>query len=293
MKVAIYGRAFTEAFHHGFNELSRELSRSNAELYVFEPFYHFIERELKLKLKVSRLFNNEKDLEGDIDFMFSIGGDGTFLETISYARNKNIPLVGINSGKMGFLADISKEQISGALEAIFNGKYYFEKRTLLKLDTVNNLFGNDNYALNECTLQKFESHSMITIHVWINEEFINSYWADGLIISTPTGSTAYSLSVGGPIVAPDSSNFIITPLAPHNLTVRPLVIPDHNILTLKVEGRSSSFMASLDFRSKPFNSSLEMKISRADFTIRILKLENHSFYSTLRNKLMWGIDKRN
>jgi NAD+ kinase len=134
---------------------------------------------------------------------------------------------------------------------------------------------------------------MITIHVWINEEFINSYWADGLIISTPTGSTAYSLSVGGPIVAPDSSNFIITPLAPHNLTVRPLVIPDHNILTLKVEGRSSSFMASLDFRSKPFNSSLEMKISRADFTIRILKLENHSFYSTLRNKLMWGIDKRN
>ena len=293
MKVAIYGRAFTEAFHHGFNELSRELSRSNAELYVFEPFYHFIERELKLKLKVSRLFNNEKDLEGDIDFMFSIGGDGTFLETISYARNKNIPLVGINSGKMCFLADISKEQISGALEAIFNGKYYFEKRTLLKLDTVNNLFGNDNYALNECTLQKFESHSMITIHVWINEEFINSYWADGLIISTPTGSTAYSLSVGGPIVAPDSSNFIITPLAPHNLTVRPLVIPDHNILTLKVEGRSSSLMASLDFSSKPFNSSLEMKISRADFTIRILKLENHSFYSTLRNKLMWGIDKRN
>jgi len=293
MKVALYGREFSEAFYNSFFELVKELSGESIDIIVFAPFYQFIGNELKINLKASELFYKEEELSSDVDFLFSIGGDGTFLEAVTYVKDKNIPIVGINSGRMGFLADISQGQVSEAIKAILNGKYYFERRTLLKLDTSNNLFGENNFALNELTVQKLETSSMIIVHAWINDEYLNSYWADGLIIATPTGSTAYSLSSGGPIVVPDSSNFIITPIAPHNLTVRPLVVPDNNILTLKVEGRSLMFKASLDFRLKLFDSSLELKISRADFTIKILKLENHSFYSTLRNKLMWGIDKRN
>ncbi|MCX6259028.1 MAG: NAD kinase [Bacteroidia bacterium] len=293
MKIALYGRTFGESFHSSFLKLISELSRTRTELYIFGPFYDFLVKELKLDLKVSALFHHENDLPVGIDYMFSIGGDGTFLESVSLVRNTNVPLVGFNSGRMGFLAEISSGQIAEAIAAIQQGKFSLEPRTLLKLETQENLFGTNNFALNEFTVQKRETSSMITIHTWINNEYLNSYWADGLIIATPTGSTAYSLSTGGPIVVPGASTFIITPIAPHNMNVRPIVVPDDVVLSLKVEGRSSNFMVSLDYRSSSFDPGMELRVSRADFTIKILKLENHSFYSTLRNKLMWGLDKRN
>jgi NAD+ kinase len=193
---------------------------------------------------------------------------------------------------LGFLASISKTQIENALKQIIKGNYSIEKRSLLKIETSSNVFNDFPYSLNEITVQKIDS-AMITVHVYIDNEFLNTYWADGLIVSTPTGSTAYSLSVGGPIIIPNSGNFVIAPISPHNLTVRPIVLPDTSKLKLKLEGRSSKYIASLDHRSVIINNSEEIIISKADFNIHLIKLKDTSFYKTLRNKLMWGADRRN
>jgi NAD+ kinase len=225
--------------------------------------------------------------------MFSIGGDGTFLETSSLVRNKNIPIVGINTGRLGFLSDIPSDKISEAIDNFFDKNFTIEKRTLLKLDTDNKLFSDFNFALNDVCIHKKDATSLITIHVYINNEYLNSYWADGLIVSTPTGSTAYSMSLGGPIVVPNSENFIITPIASHNLTVRPIVINNNNELRIKVEGRSENFLVSLDSKSMLVDSTVELTIKKAPFSVNVLKFKNNSFFTTLRNKLMWGIDKRN
>ncbi|WP_372644489.1 NAD kinase, partial [Ancylomarina sp.] len=217
-----------------------------------------------------------------------------FLDAVTVVQDSGIPIVGVNSGRLGFMADIAREEIPAAISDIFEGNYSIEERTLLKVQTKDNgLFKDFNYALNEFTVHKKDSASMITIHTYIDGEYLNSYWADGLIIATPTGSTAYSLSVGGPILIPNTQNFVISPISPHNLTVRPIVLPNHQEITLKVEGRSDSYLASLDSRSVSFEALNELKISKADFKIKVLKLKTHSFYSTLRNKLMWGVDKRN
>ena len=201
--------------------------------------------------------------------------------------------MGINLGRLGFLSDISREDTDQAIDLILNEKYEIEKRSVLQVRGHNGLFGDFNYALNEITVTKLDTSSMISIHTSLNDDYLNTYWADGLIVSTPTGSTAYSLSVGGPILTPDSQNFIISPIAPHNLTVRPIVVPDHNKLTLKVEGRGAQFLASLDSRSKAISFPGKLDIHKADFHVKTLKLEGHSFFSTLRNKLMWGADRRN
>ena len=222
--------------------------------------------------------------------MLSIGGDGTFLEAVSFVRNKNIPMLGINSGRLGFLANISSADIEFILDKIFDNEYFIENRALIKLETKDKLFKDFNYGLNDFTIHKNQSSSMITIHAYLNDDYLNSYWADGLIISTPTGSTAYSLSAGGPIVVPNSNNFIITPIAPHSLTVRPMIISDNNILTLKIESRSQNYLASLDYKSEFFNTDVEIKISKADFCIKLVKFKDQSFFETLRNKLMWGLD---
>ena len=250
-------------------------------------------KERNISISSGNVFSSYEDLKDQADFLISIGGDGTYLNTIALVRDSGIPIVGINTGTLGFLSNIPKDEIEFAIDEIIKGNYTLDKRTLLKLETDENLFGDLNYALNELTIHKQDSSSMITTQVYLNEVFLNSYWSDGLIIATPTGSTAYSLSCGGPIITPGSGNFIITPVAPHNLNVRPVVIPDDNTITVKVEGRNERFLISLDSRSETIDQSVKLKIRKQDFHVNLLRLNNQNFPSTLRNKLMWGLDKRN
>ncbi len=294
MKVALFGKQFSEDFLDSFKLILDEFNSREVELCIYRPFYDHIVANLDFTPDVSDFFSEHADLDKSVDYFFSIGGDGTFLDAVTLVQDSGIPLVGVNSGRLGFMADIAQDEIPAAISDIFEGNFSIEERTLLKVQTQDNgLFKDFNYGLNEFTVHKKDSASMITIHTYIDGEYLNSYWADGLIISTPTGSTAYSLSVGGPILIPNTQNFVISPISPHNLTVRPIVVPNHQEITLKVEGRSDSYLASLDSRSVGFGTLNELKISKADFKIKVLKLKTHSFYSTLRNKLMWGADKRN
>ncbi len=224
--------------------------------------------------------------------MISIGGDGTFLESVSLIEESYIPVIGINFGRLGFLAQISSEEIPQAIDQIFKGDFTVDQRTVLQIDTDHNPFGKFPFALNDMTIQK-KGTTMITINAYIDGEFLCTYWADGLIISTPTGSTAYSLSVGGPIVSPNSRNFVISAIAPHHLTVRPLVIPDDSELLLEVTSREEEILISVDSRSLPIKSNISLKVTKAPFNIGVVRLKNTSFYKTLRNKFMWGIDNRN
>jgi len=294
MKVALFGKQFSKDFLDSFKLIIDEFNSLKIELCIYRPFYDFVANDLGFTPNVSEFFTEHSDLDKETDYFFSIGGDGTFLNAVTLVQDSGIPIVGVNSGRLGFMADIAQDEIPAAIANILEGNFSIEERTLLKVQTSDNgLFKDFNYALNEFTVHKKDSASLITIHAYIDGEYLNSYWADGLIIATPTGSTAYSLSVGGPILIPNTQNFVISPISPHNLTVRPIVIPNHQEITLKVEGRSDSYLASLDSRSVSFEASNELKISKADFKIKVLKLNTHSFYSTLRNKLMWGVDKRN
>jgi len=294
MKVAIFGRLFNESFTDSMKLMFDILNNRKVDILIYKPFYDFLKLDVNYSPKVSGFFTNYDDLDKNTDFVFTIGGDGTFLEAVTIVRDSNIPIVGINCGRLGFLADISQDEIPKALDDIFSNSYTIEKRSLLKVESSDKkLFGDFNYALNEFTVHKKDSASMITVHTYLDEEYLNSYWADGLIISSPTGSTAYSLSVGGPILIPETQNFVISPISPHNLTVRPIVVSNNQVISLKVEGRSDSYLASLDSRSVFFKSEDTLKIQRSDFTIKVVKLEGHSFFGTLRNKLMWGVDRRN
>ena len=293
MKVAIYGKNFDDTFNTSIISLFEILESKKVEIIIFKDFYNFIKSKIEIDLPKVSFFSNTKDIKRNFDILLSIGGDGTFLESTIFIKDSKIPIAGINSGRLGFLANISKKEMKSAMRKILKKSYSFEERELIQLETENNLFGDYNFALNELTVQKKDSSSMITVHVYSKGQFLNTYWVDGLIIATPTGSTAYSLSAGGPIVVPSSQNFIITPLAPHNLTVRPLVVPNNQELTLKVEGRDKNFLISLDHRYEIFTSSIELKIKKAKFKIRMLKHDERTFFSTLREKLMWGIDKRN
>ena len=293
MKVAIYGK---------------KINKQNAPYFV-----HFLsilknygwdavlEKELKEQLvkKVGisdhyEVFSTRADLKTGIDLAFSIGGDGTFIKTVSYIRDSGVPILGINTGRLGFLAGVTvAEAVAHAIENLKDRKFSIEKRSLLKLETKNNLFGEINFALNEFTVQRKETSAMMTIHTSINGEFLNSYWADGLIISTPTGSTAYSLSCGGPLMVPDSKSFVITPLSPHNLNVRPLIVPEDSIISLRVEGRSIQHLATLDARSAIFTQDVELTIRKEDFKISLIRFNDHHFFNTIREKLIWGHDARN
>ena len=292
MKIAIYGHPFEDITNEFVKQLFLKLDKADVEILLFEEFHSFLKETVKIDIKNSKLFNSYNDIPEDTDFFISIGGDGTFLETVSFVRDSGIPIVGINSGRLGFLATISKEDIDKAVDDLLNNNYEIEERTLIELNTKGQLFKDFNFALNEFSIQKTYSSSMIKIEVKVDNEYLNTYWADGLIISTPTGSTAYSLSAGGPIVVPNSKNFIITPISPHNLTARPLVLSDDKSVCVRVSGRSKEFLASIDYKSETFDESLELQIKRADFTISVIKLKGNSFFSTLRNKLMWGADKR-
>lgn len=291
MKIAIYGRPTGDTNTESLVVLFDKLREHNAEILVFGPFFNFLNQHIDLKGNI-KTFDSHSGLNSNVDCMLSVGGDGTFLETLTFIRNKGIPVLGINTGRLGFLANVAKTEIQSAIDALAAKKFSMEKRALLSLQSPEDLFGEVNYALNELTIFK-DSPSMITIHTYINGDYLNSYFADGLIIATPTGSTAYSLSCGGPIVMPGSQNYVITPIAPHNLNVRPLVISDSNTIKLKVEGRSKHYIASLDSRNKTIDSSIELLLKKADFNLNIIQLENQNFFNTIRNKLLWGLDKRN
>ena len=292
MKIAIYGRPFSSGFEKNISALFVLLEKHGVEYFIHEPFYEFLKKKEKLSFQKAGAFRTHDDIIGNADIMFSIGGDGTFLEAVSIVQNYGIPIVGINTGRLGFLADISPENIEESLSAILNGQYKVEHRSLVELDLINSPWEGFTCALNEVSIQKRYS-TMITIHTYLDDTYLNSYWADGLIVSTPTGSTAYSMSVGGPIVSPDSNNFIISPMAPHNLTIRPVIVPDHNLIRIEVESRDNSFLLTLDSRTEIIEGEVQMRLKRADFTIKTLRIKDATFYNTLRSKLMWGVDKRN
>lgn len=292
MKIALFGKNFNESFDCVIQSLLIKLFDRKVEIHVYQPFYEYLNAQKGFSFDFQGYFSNSDNLPKDVDFLVCIGGDGTFLEAITLIRDSGIPIVGINSGRLGFLANISANDADHAIDYLLSNDYRTEERCMLKLHSQEPVLTDFPYALNECTIQKIGS-SLITIHVSINGEYLTSYWADGLIISTPTGSTAYSLSVGGPIVTPQSRNFIITPIAAHNLNVRPLVIPDDAELKLTVEGRINQFLTSLDSRSAECTVNNEIIISKSPFSANIIKLPQIDFYSTLRNKLMWGADKRN
>ena len=293
MKVAVFGTSVSEKFLPVINAFFDFFEREKVELQIFKPFQDFLSKELNFEPYRTSLFTSYADFDETNSFIFSVGGDGTFLHSVVNIRNFDIPVVGVNSGRLGFLADISEEQVNVALSDIICGKYTIVERSMLEIHYSKDDTPDFNYALNELAVLKTDSSSMINITALCNGELLNNYWADGLIVATPTGSTAYSLSVGGPILTPDSRNFVITPLAPHNLTIRPVVVPDQNEITLKVDGRGTSFLTSLDYRSKAVEFTNELTIKKANVTLKTLQLPGLNFFNTLRNKLMWGFDKRN
>jgi NAD+ kinase len=292
MRIAIFGKQFADTFTHSCISLFNKLHSHQSDIIVYKPFYDFLSQKIDVNSYNLKIFSKSEELI-DIDLFLSIGGDGTILEAVTLIRDSGIPVVGINSGRLGFLADISKEDINNAVDHIYTRNYNINELELLQLNTPNNLFGDLNFALNELAVHKRDSASMITIHTYLDGQFLNSYWADGLIVATAVGSTAYSLSVGGPIMHPKSQNHVINPIAPHNLTVRPMVVPNHLKITLKVEGRADSYLATLDSRSEIFEESLELNIQKAPFSLKVIDLPGINYYNTLRNKLMWGADKRN
>lgn len=292
MKIALFGTSFSEDLEDYYMELLGKLNYYNFDLLIYEPFHNKL-AEKYLITGDTKIFKQHSEIKDNVDFLFSIGGDGTLLKTIPLVKDSGIPVLGFNTGRLGFLSSISKEDITDALENIIENKYTIEKRSLIKIKSPAGLFGEDNYALNEITVHKRDSSSMILIHAYVNNVFLNTYWADGLIISTPTGSTAYSLSCGGPILTPDSNNFIITPIAIHNLTVRPIVVPDNVCIKLKVEGRIDNYLVTVDSNNVVTSSSIELEIQKENFHINIVQLIHQNFFSTIREKLMWGWDKRN
>ena len=290
MKVAIFGNTYFHDKLKSIKPIIDIMQKSGVEMYVDRQFYDFVSNKLKKPPSVSGLFDNDKIPEADI--AFSIGGDGTFLETAGRIGKMGIPILGINTGRLGFLADIAGHEISEIIPEILSGNYRVESRTRLRVSTDKKLLAGFNYALNEVAILKLDISSMITIHAYINGKFLNSYRADGLIIATPTGSTAYSMSVGGPIIEPTAENFVLTPVAPHSLNTRPLVITDDSIITLRVESRTENVLISLDGRSEVFDSNAEITIKKADYVTNVVKQLNHTFFDTIRTKLMWGVDSR-
>ena len=289
MKVGIFGSKYQVDRHDLIKCLFDALRKRGAEVYVDAPFHSFLTDGLGFKPDVSGLLAGD---EFDLDIALSVGGDGTFLRTAARVNRQDIPILGINTGRLGFLADIGGDELERTLDEIFQGQYRVEERTLLRLCTENRLFRGYNYALNEIAVLKRDSSSMITIHTFLNDEYLTSYQADGLVVATPTGSTAYSMSVNGPIIVPQGNSLVLSPVAPHSLNVRPLVIPDSYTITLRVESRNKYFLISLDGRSEIFPLGVELKMRKADYTAKVIKRYNHTFYQTLREKLMWGADVR-
>ena len=287
MKIAIFGSKHQKKDQ--VEKLFRILQHNDAEVYLQEKFHNYLKDTLHLHYDVAGII---KSNEFDVDLVVSIGGDGTFLRAASIIGKKDIPILGINAGRLGFLADVGEKDLEVTFADIFSGNYRIEHRSQLHLTTEHKDYHGFNYALNEIAIMKQDSASMITVHARIDDEYLTSYEADGLIIATPTGSTAYSMSVGGPILAPTTSNFVISAIAPHSLSNRPLVVPDNCVITLDVESRNNSYLISLDGRSNVFKTGTKLRIEKGAYTLKVVKRRENTFFDTLRNKLMWGIDPR-
>jgi NAD+ kinase len=293
MNIAIYGRKFGKSFNGAAIQLFEALIDGGAKLYFNEPFYNFLSSHIIYAPKHEMLYRDELPSNIDFDIALCIGGDGTFLETATYMYKREIPILGINSGRMGFLSTVGHKMLLSATKQILENNFTVEDRILLEITSPENLFGTHNFALNDFTIQKHSTLNMIKIRVDCNGEYLNTYWSDGLIVSTPTGSTAYSLSCNGPILIPNTDCFVITPIANHNLTVRPVVVPASSIITLHVEGAEQQILTSLDYKTQTIKNNNQIRIKKSNFKIKVVILQQNNYFSTLREKLMWGVDIRN
>ncbi len=291
MRIAIYSRGLEAELQEGLKLLFAELLLYKIEPVFYQDFFNQFYSSINITEKYST-FNSPDDLE-DIDFIISLGGDGTLLDAVTFVGDKGIPVLGINYGRLGFLASIGKHELHTAVKALVQRTFMLDKRTVLHLDANMPLFNGVSYALNEFTIHKKDTSPMIKIHTYLNGEFLNTYWADGLIVSTPTGSTGYSLSCNGPVVFPESASFVITPVAPHNLNIRPLIVPDSSIISFEVEGRTDGFLCTLDSRREIVTREVLLAIRKETFDINLVRLNENNFLQTIRNKLSWGLDKRN
>jgi NAD+ kinase len=287
-KIVLHGRDIDASSHEHVRRLLALLDKYEFAIYLTRQL-EIANRELDFGVATVL----DDFVPEDFDAFFSLGGDGTFLETLTIVGNSDVPILGINTGRLGFLATIAKDQIHNAITKIMDGKYKIEERTLLALDTDGEIFEGKRYALNEFTILRKETSSMIVIRAYLDGNYLSTYWADGIMVSTPTGSTGYSLSCGGPIMLPHTSNFIITPVSPHNLNIRPLIVPDTSEIAFEVESRNLDFLVSLDSRSETVQGGLQLKVRKSDFNAKLIKIEGDLFVDTLRNKLNWGLDKRN
>jgi len=293
MKVAIYSRGVDMDQQQSLNALLTELYRYDIDIFVFEDLI----QKFGLKAMDGKPdlipFKDSQDLHNAIDCLISVGGDGTVLDAITLVGDTNIPILGVNYGRLGFLASISKDELSLMVDALVNRSYVVDKRTLIHIDADIPVFGATPFALNEFAIHKRDTSPMIKIHTYLNGEFLNSYWADGLIVATPTGSTGYNMSCNGPILFPESASFVITPVAPHNLNVRSIVVPDTSVISFEIEGRTEEIICALDARKEIVSKKIQLAVKKETFTVSFIRLNENSYLSTLRTKLMWGLDKRN
>ena len=292
MRIAIYGRPFNDPAVLPFiQQVFDALTLHGVDIYVHQQLHTYLNGNLNT-VKYNVLEQTDQ-IKGFIDIFLTLGGDGTMLDMVTVIRDSGVPIIGINFGRLGFLASINKSDIAAAIHAVITQQFSLDRRQLLSITSELEIFGADNFALNDITIHKRDDSAMITTHVFLDDEFLNSYWGDGIIISTATGSTAYSLSCGGPIIFPESNSIVLTPIAPHNLNVRPIVLPDHRTLCFDVECRSSNYLVSCDSRTAIIDKTMRFKVSKAGFQLNLIRLNNESYLSTLRNKLLWGLDTRN
>ena len=294
MKIAIYGQYYLNSTEPIIKDIFVFFKKNNVELIIESAFLEML-YEKNIIHETYPTFSSHNELDSSFDMLISIGGDGTILRAATLVRNSGVPILGINAGRLGFLATVQKEKIDSFLQFVIDKKYSISKRTLLSLDCSpeNEAIHEINFAMNEITVSRKDTTSMITIETYLNDEFLNSYWADGLIISTPTGSTGYSMSCGGPILTPEVKSLVITPIAPHNLNARPLVIPDNTEIKLRVTGREDQYLVSLDSRVTTVKNESILVIKKNPFEINMIEIPEETFLKTLRNKLLWGEDKRN
>ena len=293
MKIAVYGPLYNERSKSTIKILIEYLKNRSVDVFFEKDFYESVLKISNIDIE-SFSCDTFKSLDNSFDLLISIGGDGTILRAITYVKDLNIPIVGINTGRLGFLATIPMNTVEKALDEIFEGNYRISKRSLLAITVGEGEAVFDlNFALNEITVSRKNTTSMISVETWLDDEYLTSYWADGLIVSTPTGSTGYSLSCGGPVIMPESDSFVLTPIAPHNLNARPLVISSNKIIKLKVSGREDEHLVSLDSRIKTLPNNTTITIQKAPFNVHMIELKDERFIETLRKKLLWGADQRN
>jgi len=292
MKVAIYSRVMDDEHRQDLQLFFDELSKQKLQPVIFHQFFEQIKKSISLPGDAA-IFHAPEEITTEIQAIISLGGDGTLLDTVTLVHDYDVPIMGINFGRLGFLASIGRDEVQAAIKSLVNHSFVVDKRTMIHLDSNLPLFGNTPHGLNEFAIHKQDIAPMIKIYTYLNGEFLNTYWADGLIVATPTGSTGYSLSCNGPVVFPDSGSFVITPVAPHNLNVRPIVVPDDNIISFGIESRSEQVICALDSRREIVNKDVQLAVKKESFSLSLIRLSENNFLQTLRNKLTWGLDKRN